>query len=52
MSSKHALLGLLLDRPAYPYQLADRMQQRLGPSWKVLTPAPSTKRSSGSSATG
>jgi DNA-binding PadR family transcriptional regulator len=35
MSSKHALLGLLLDRPAYPYQLADRMQQRLGPSWKV-----------------
>jgi DNA-binding PadR family transcriptional regulator len=35
MSAKHALLGLLLDRPAYPYQLADRMQQRLGPSWRV-----------------
>jgi PadR family transcriptional regulator AphA len=35
MSAKHALLGLLLDHPAYPYQLADRMQQRLGPAWKV-----------------
>jgi DNA-binding PadR family transcriptional regulator len=35
MSAKHALLGLLLDRPAYPYQMADRMEQRLGPAWKV-----------------
>ncbi len=35
MSAKHALLGLLLERPAYPYQLADRLSQRLGPSWKV-----------------
>jgi DNA-binding PadR family transcriptional regulator len=35
VSAKHALLGLLLDRPAYPYQMADRMQQRLGPSWRV-----------------
>jgi PadR family transcriptional regulator, regulatory protein AphA len=35
MSAKHALLGLLLDRPAYPYQLANRMQRRLGPSWRV-----------------
>jgi DNA-binding PadR family transcriptional regulator len=35
MSAKHALLGLLLDHPAYPYQLADQMQQRLGPAWKV-----------------
>jgi len=35
MAAKHVLLGLLLDRPAYPYQMADRMQQRLGPSWKV-----------------
>lgn len=35
MSAKHALLGLLLDRPAYPYQMADRMQQRLGPAWQV-----------------
>lgn len=35
MSAKHALLGLLLDRPAYPYQLADQLQQRLGPAWKV-----------------
>jgi DNA-binding PadR family transcriptional regulator len=35
MSSRHVLLGLLLDRPAYPYQLADRLEQRLGPSWQV-----------------
>jgi DNA-binding PadR family transcriptional regulator len=35
VSAKHALLGLLLERPAYPYQLADRLSQRLGPSWKV-----------------
>jgi DNA-binding PadR family transcriptional regulator len=35
MSAKHALLGLLLDRPAYPYQMADLMEQRLGPSWRV-----------------
>jgi len=35
MSAKHALLGLLLDRPAYPYQMADRMDQRLGPAWRV-----------------
>jgi PadR family transcriptional regulator AphA len=35
MSAKHALLGLLLDRPGYPYQLADQLQQRLGPAWKV-----------------
>jgi DNA-binding PadR family transcriptional regulator len=35
MSSKHALLGLLLDRPGYPYQLGDRLEQRLGPNWRV-----------------
>lgn len=35
MSAKHALLGLLLDRPAYPYQLADQLKLRLGPAWKV-----------------
>lgn len=35
MSSRHVLLGLLLDHPAYPYQLADRLEQRLGPSWQV-----------------
>lgn len=35
MSAKHALLGLLLDRPAHPYQLAGRLQQRLGPAWEV-----------------
>jgi DNA-binding PadR family transcriptional regulator len=35
MSARHALLGLLLDRAGYPYQLADRLQQRLGPAWEV-----------------
>src|SRR5277367_6251073 len=35
MSAKHALLGLLLNRSAYPYELADRLEQRLGPAWAV-----------------
>lgn len=35
MSAKHALLGLLLDRSAYPYELADRLQARLGPAWAI-----------------
>jgi DNA-binding PadR family transcriptional regulator len=35
VSAKHALLGLLLDKPAYRYQLGDRLQERLGPAWKI-----------------
>ena len=35
MSTRHALLGLLLDHQAYPYELADRLRQRLGPAWDV-----------------
>jgi DNA-binding PadR family transcriptional regulator len=35
MAAKHVLLGLLLDGPAYPYQMADRMEHRLGPAWQV-----------------
>jgi DNA-binding PadR family transcriptional regulator len=35
MSAKHALLGLLLDGPTYPYQLASRLRERLGPAWEV-----------------
>jgi DNA-binding PadR family transcriptional regulator len=35
MSAKHALLGLLLDRPGYPYELGERLQRRLGPAWSV-----------------
>lgn len=35
MSAKHALLGLLLQGSSYPYQLADRLEERLGPSWLV-----------------
>jgi PadR family transcriptional regulator AphA len=35
MSAKYALLGLLVQRPAYPYELADRLQARLGPTWAI-----------------
>jgi DNA-binding PadR family transcriptional regulator len=35
VSAKHALLGLLRERPAYPYQLANSLEQRLGPAWRV-----------------
>ncbi len=35
MSAKHALLGLLLDKPAYRYQLGNRLQERLGPAWAI-----------------
>jgi len=35
MSAKHTLLGLLLQGPAYPYQLADRLQQLMGPAWRI-----------------
>jgi DNA-binding PadR family transcriptional regulator len=32
------LLGLLLERPGYGYELAQRLNERMGPSWK-LTPS-------------
>jgi DNA-binding PadR family transcriptional regulator len=35
LSAKHALLGLLIEGPAYPYLLADRLEARLGPAWSV-----------------
>jgi len=35
MSARHVVLGLLLQGPAYPYQLADRLQQRMGPAWRI-----------------
>lgn len=35
MSARHALLGLLLHRAAYPYELADRLEGRLGPAWAI-----------------
>jgi DNA-binding PadR family transcriptional regulator len=35
VSAKHALLGLLIHRPAYRYQLGERLQERLGPSWAI-----------------
>ena len=35
MSAKHALLGLLFYRPAYRYQLGERLEERLGPAWAI-----------------
>ena len=35
MSAKHALLGLLLHRSAYRYQLGERLEERLGPAWSI-----------------
>jgi PadR family transcriptional regulator AphA len=35
MSAKHIVLGLLADRPAYPYQLLDRLGERSGPDWRI-----------------
>ncbi|HTB50817.1 MAG TPA: PadR family transcriptional regulator [Solirubrobacteraceae bacterium] len=35
MSVKHAVLALLAERPSYQYQLADQMEQRMGPGWAV-----------------
>ncbi len=37
MSAPHAVLGLLLDKPAYPYELGNQLQLRLGPKWVVNT---------------
>jgi len=33
MSAKHAVLGLVIERPGYGYQLAQRLQERCG-SWR------------------
>lgn len=35
MSARHALLGALMQRPSYPYELADRLEARLGPAWAI-----------------
>jgi DNA-binding PadR family transcriptional regulator len=35
VSAKHALLGLLIHRPAYRYQLGERLGERLGPAWDI-----------------
>jgi DNA-binding PadR family transcriptional regulator len=32
-----ALLGLLLERPGYGYELARRVNERMGPAWKLTT---------------
>jgi DNA-binding PadR family transcriptional regulator len=32
MSAKHAILGLVIERPGYGYQLAQRLEQRFGSS--------------------
>jgi PadR family transcriptional regulator AphA len=35
MSAKHIVLGMLADRPAYPYQLLDRLEGRAAPDWRI-----------------
>jgi DNA-binding PadR family transcriptional regulator len=35
LSARHALLGLLHERPGYPYLLADRLSVRLGRGWQI-----------------
>jgi DNA-binding PadR family transcriptional regulator len=37
MSAAHAVLGLLIDKPSYPYELANQLQHRLGPAWAINT---------------
>jgi len=32
MSAKHAILGLVIERPGYGYQLAQRLEERFGSS--------------------
>lgn len=34
-AARYALLGLLRDRPAYAYELANRLQELLGPAWAI-----------------
>src|ERR1700728_2079170 len=35
MSARHALLGFLIQRSSYPYELEHRLLQRLGPAYAV-----------------
>lgn len=35
MSAKHIVLGMLADKPAYPYQLLDRLGERATPDWRI-----------------
>lgn len=35
VSVKYAILGLLLKRPSYPYELSVHFKQRVGHAWKV-----------------
>lgn len=34
-ATRYAVLGLLRERPAYPYQLTQLFVQRVGPAWKL-----------------
>ena len=35
MSAKHIVLGLLADKPDYPYQLENVLKERSGPDWRI-----------------
>jgi DNA-binding PadR family transcriptional regulator len=36
---KGAVLGLLVQGPSYGYELANRLERQLGPSWSILRPS-------------
>jgi DNA-binding PadR family transcriptional regulator len=36
---KGALLGLLVQGPSYGYELANRLERQLGPSWTIIRPS-------------
>ncbi len=36
---KGAVLGLLVQRPSYGYELANRLERQLGPSWTIVRPS-------------
>ena len=35
MSARHAVLGLVIQKPDYPYKLAVRFTDHIGPAWQV-----------------
>jgi DNA-binding PadR family transcriptional regulator len=35
LATKHAVLGILADRPSYGYELVHRLNLRLGPAWQL-----------------
>lgn len=49
MSLKHAVLALVVERRGYGYDLAHRLEERVGPAWR-LNPSAIYPRSTSSNA--